>query len=101
MTGASVPTTSLSASAGQIWKRARGLLTALAVLLAAAVALAAMRSGEQHAGLDPRSPDRYGSRAVAELLKDHGISLRVVTTSTRAEAAAGPDTTLLIASPTC
>ncbi|MEV6791868.1 DUF4350 domain-containing protein [Streptomyces sp. NPDC051320] len=91
--------TSLSVGAGQVWKRARGLLLALVVLLAAAVALAAVRSGERHGSLDPRSSDRYGSRAVAELLKDRGVSIRVVTTSAAAMSATRADTTLLIVSP--
>ncbi|MEW1924399.1 DUF4350 domain-containing protein [Streptomyces sp. NPDC088360] len=61
--------------------------------------MAAVRSGAQHGRLDPRSADPYGSRAVAELLADRGVSTRVVTTSEEARSAAGPDTTLLVASP--
>ncbi|MFC8128949.1 DUF4350 domain-containing protein [Streptomyces sp. NPDC057302] len=71
----------------------------MVVLLAAAIAMAAVRSGAQHGRLDPRSADPYGSRAVAELLADRGVSTRVVTTSAQARSAAGPDTTLLVASP--
>ncbi|WP_329121882.1 DUF4350 domain-containing protein [Streptomyces sp. NBC_01465] len=93
------PATSLSPTARQVWTRARGLLIALAVLLAAGIALAAVRSGDQHGNLDPRSADRYGSRAVAELLKERGVSTRVVTTLDATVAAAGPDTTLLVANP--
>jgi hypothetical protein len=58
-----------------------------------------VRSGEQHGRLDPRSADRQGSRAVAELLKDRGVSTRVVTTTEQAVTATGPDTTLLVAEP--
>ncbi|WP_245239566.1 DUF4350 domain-containing protein, partial [Streptomyces sp. MZ04] len=71
----------------------------MVVLLAAAIAIAAVRSGTQHGRLDPRSADPYGSRAVAELLADRGVSTRVVTTSEEARSAAGPDTTLLVTSP--
>ncbi|MFG2624949.1 DUF4350 domain-containing protein [Streptomyces sp. NPDC048473] len=92
-------TTSASLTPHQIWIRTRGLLLALLVLVAAGVALATVRSGDQHGRLDPRSADRYGSRAVAELLKKRGVSVHVVTTLDEATAQVGPETTLLIASP--
>ncbi|MEU3616155.1 DUF4350 domain-containing protein [Streptomyces sp. NPDC006872] len=98
-TEATLPSTSTSPTAHRLWTRARGLALALALLLAAAVTLAALQSDARHGALDPRSPDPYGSRAVAELLADHGVSTRVVTTLTAARTAAGPDTTLLIAAP--
>ncbi|WP_066955762.1 DUF4350 domain-containing protein [Streptomyces lushanensis] len=91
--------TSLSVSSGQIWTRARGLLLALAVLLAAGITMAALTSGDQHGRLDPRSADRYGSRAAAELLGNSGVSIDVVTTLDEATAATGPDTTLLVTNP--
>ncbi|WP_327367764.1 DUF4350 domain-containing protein [Streptomyces sp. NBC_01217] len=93
------PTTSASLTPHQIWVRIRGLLLALLILVAAGIALASVRSGDQHGRLDPRSADRYGSRAVAELLKDRGVSVRVVTTLDEAMARTGPETTLLVASP--
>ena len=96
---ATLPTTSASPTARQVWTRARGILLALVILLAAAVAIAAIRSDARHGDLDPRSADPYGSRAVAELLGDRGVSTRVVTTLAQARAAAGPDTTLLVAVP--
>jgi hypothetical protein len=91
--------TAVSPTAGQLWSRLRGLLVAAAVLALAGVALAALRSGEHHGALDPRSPDAYGSRAVAELLAERGVTTTVVTTSAAAAAATGPDTTLLITRP--
>ncbi|MFJ6851214.1 DUF4350 domain-containing protein [Streptomyces sp. NPDC091271] len=96
---AAVPTTSESRSPQQIWRRVRGLLLALLILVVAGVALAAVRSGGQHGRLDPRSADPYGSRAVAELLKDRGISVDVVTTLDEATGALGPDATLLVTGP--
>ncbi|MFC8079946.1 DUF4350 domain-containing protein [Streptomyces sp. NPDC057307] len=92
-------TTSMSPSAQQVWRRVRGLLIALAILLVAGIALAAVRSGDQHGRLDPRSADPLGSRAVAELLKDRGVSTRVVTTLAEATEGTGPDTTLVVAAP--
>ncbi|MFE1753472.1 DUF4350 domain-containing protein [Streptomyces anandii] len=61
--------------------------------------IAALRSGDRHGRLDPRSADPYGSHAVAALLADRGVTTRVVTTLDEATAAAGPDTTLLVAVP--
>ncbi|MFJ5156663.1 DUF4350 domain-containing protein [Streptomyces sp. NPDC088353] len=98
-TEATLPSTSVSRTGRQVWTRTRGILLALVLLLAAAVAIAAAQSGAQHGRLDPRSADPYGSRAVAALLADHGVSTRVVTTLGQARTAAGPDTTLLVAVP--
>lgn len=92
-------TTAGGARPRDVWTRARGFLVALAVLLAAGLALAALNSGARHGYLDPRSADPYGSQAVAELLRDRGVSVRVVTTAEQAADAAGPDTTLLVTDP--
>ncbi|MEU9883412.1 DUF4350 domain-containing protein [Streptomyces phaeochromogenes] len=96
---ATPPSTSASPTARQLWTRARGVLLALVVLLAAAVAIAAVRSGAESGSLDPRSATPSGSRAVAELLADRGVSTRVVTTLEEASSATGSDTTLLVAGP--
>ncbi|MEU5654871.1 DUF4350 domain-containing protein [Streptomyces sp. NPDC047737] len=93
------PATSASRTPHQIWQRTRGLLLAVLILVVAGLTVAALRSGEQHGRLDPRSPDPYGSRAVAELLDDQGISVDVATTLDEAARAAGPDTTLLVTGP--
>ncbi|MFE3637170.1 DUF4350 domain-containing protein [Streptomyces cellostaticus] len=98
-TGDALPTTSTSPTARRLWVRSRGIALAVVLLLVAAVAIAAVRSQARHGALDPRSADPYGSRAVAELLADRGVSTRVVTTLGAARAAAGPDTTLLVAVP--
>ncbi|MEU6775828.1 DUF4350 domain-containing protein [Streptomyces sp. NPDC046759] len=98
-TEATLPTTSTAPTARQVWTRARGIALAAVLILAAAVAMAAVRSTTRHGELDPRSVDPYGSRAVAQLLADRGVSTRVVTTLGAARAAAGPDTTLLVAVP--
>ncbi|MEW1635881.1 DUF4350 domain-containing protein [Streptomyces sp. NPDC093801] len=91
--------TSTALTPAQLWTRARGLLLALAVLLVAAVALAGLRAGDHHGRLDPRSADRDGSRALAQLLKQRGVTTRVVTNAEEAAAAAGPRTTLLVTDP--
>ncbi|WP_149829978.1 DUF4350 domain-containing protein [Streptomyces tailanensis] len=98
-TEATLPSTSASPTARQVWTRARGVVIGAVILLAAAVVIAVIRSGAEHGRLDPRSADPNGSRAVAELLDDQGVSTRLVTTLDEASAAAGPDTTVLVAVP--
>ncbi|MEV4338536.1 DUF4350 domain-containing protein [Streptomyces sp. NPDC049590] len=92
-------TTSTAPTGRLLWTRTRGITLAVVLILAAAVAMAAVRSTARHGELDPRSADPYGSRAVAELLAQRGVSTRVVTTLDAARSAAGPDTTLLVAVP--
>ncbi|MFJ8697105.1 DUF4350 domain-containing protein [Streptomyces roseolilacinus] len=91
--------TSLSRDPAHVWSRVRGVLFALALLIVAGVVLALMRTGEQHGRLDPRSADPNGSRAIAELLKGRGVSVRVATTLDEVTAAAGPDSTVLVTAP--
>ncbi|MFF9396890.1 DUF4350 domain-containing protein [Streptomyces griseoluteus] len=92
-------TTSSALTARQIWTRNRGFALAVVLLLAGAVAIAAIRSQAKHGDLDPRSADPRGSRAVAELLADRGVTTRVVSTLDAAREAVGPDTTLVVAVP--
>jgi len=95
----SASTTSLSPTARQVWRRARGLLLAAAILAVAGVIIAAIRSGAEYGLLDPRSTDDHGSKATAELLKERGVDVEIATSSTEAKDAAGPDTTLLVSDP--
>lgn len=92
-------TTSSALTARQMWARTRGIALAIVVLLVGAVAIAVVRSQTKHGDLDPRSADPRGSRAVAELLTDRGVTTRLVTTLDAARQAAGPNTTLLVAVP--
>lgn len=91
--------TSASPTARQVWNRTRGLMLALLILVVAGITLAAVRSGNHHGRLDPRSADPQGSRAVAELLEQSGVSVNVVTTLDEATTATGPDSTLLVTAP--
>ncbi|MFJ3433226.1 DUF4350 domain-containing protein [Streptomyces cyaneofuscatus] len=100
MTTATTPSpTSTAPTPHQVWKRVRGLLIALLILVIAGVTFAAVRSSTNYGHLDPRSADPKGSRAAAELLKARGISVTVATTLDEATTAAGPDTTLLVTGP--
>lgn len=98
-TEAKLPATSASRTPRQVWTRTRGIAFAAVLLLAGAVVIALVRSDTNRGSLDPRSTAPEGSRAVAELLADRSVSTRVVTTLDEARAAAGPDTTLLVAAP--
>ncbi|MFF9162906.1 DUF4350 domain-containing protein [Streptomyces longwoodensis] len=98
-TEATLPSTSVSPTARQLWTRSRGIALALLVLLTGAVAVATVRSDARHGELDPRSADPLGSRAVTALLADRGVTTRLVTTLAEARTATGPDTTLLVAVP--
>ncbi|MFJ6796403.1 DUF4350 domain-containing protein [Streptomyces sp. NPDC091268] len=80
-------------------RRARVAIAALTLLIGAAITIAALDSGARHGYLDPRSADPFGSRAVAELLEERGVGVRVVTSAREAADAAGPDTTLLVTDP--
>ncbi|MGD3110461.1 DUF4350 domain-containing protein [Streptomyces sp. YGL11-2] len=99
MTTATTVTAAPGATARRLWARSRGLLLALLLLVVSGLVLAALQSGEQYGRLDPRSADRTGSRALAQLLSAHGVTTGVVTTAEEAAAAAGPHTTLLVADP--
>ncbi|GGP61778.1 DUF4350 domain-containing protein [Streptomyces sindenensis] len=94
-----VSPTSTAPTPGQVWTRARGILAVVLILVVAGITFAAVRSGTNHGQLDPRSTDPKGSRAVAELLKERGVSITVATTLDKATTAVGPDTTLLVAGP--
>lgn len=100
MTTATTPSpTSTAPTAHQVWTRARAVLIVILVLVVAGITFAAVRSGDDHGQLDPRSAGPKGSRAVAELLKARGISVTIATTVDEVTAATGPDTTLLVTGP--
>ncbi|WP_277438464.1 DUF4350 domain-containing protein [Streptomyces sp. SPB162] len=93
------PDTSLSPTARQLWARSRTLLAAALAVIVFGIGYAALRSGESHGALDPRSADPAGSRAVAQLLSAQGVTTTVVTTTDEATAALGSGATLLVTVP--
>ncbi|MFE2556786.1 DUF4350 domain-containing protein [Streptomyces sp. NPDC059352] len=99
MSRPAVDSTSTALSARQIWTRARGAALVVALILIGGIALATIRSTESHGALDPRSADPTGSRAVAELLKELGVTVTVATTLDEATTAADARTTLLVTTP--
>lgn len=99
MSRPAVESTSTALSARQIWTRARGAALVLALILIGGIALATVRSTESHGALDPRSADPTGSRAVAELLRDRGVTVTTATTLDEATAATDTRATLLVTTP--
>ncbi len=91
--------TSLDRDARAQWRSVRGPVIALGLLLLVSLILALVASRQRSGLLDPRAYDPAGSRALAQLLTAEGVQVHLVTTLTEAQAAAAPDTTLLIARP--
>ncbi|MEU4386495.1 DUF4350 domain-containing protein [Promicromonospora sp. NPDC023805] len=79
------------------WRRMRWPLTVLFVVALLVAFLAVVRPATSAAPYAPDNPEDDGGMAVAEVLKDQGVRVTHVTTVADAVAAAGPDSTLLIA----
>ena len=90
-------------SAGQVaqrrWRRSRGILFAVLALLVLGVALAALRPAERPEFLDPDSPGRQGTRALAEITRQHGTPVTVVRSTSAAidQMLVRSDATLVVA----
>ncbi|MES9543076.1 DUF4350 domain-containing protein [Actinomadura sp. NPDC000600] len=82
--------------AGRRWRSARGIVAAVLALVAVAVALAALRPAASAEELDPESPKRDGSRALAEILRRHGTPVTVARSTGDALGAAAPGTVLVV-----
>ncbi|MEP6760214.1 MAG: DUF4350 domain-containing protein [Sporichthyaceae bacterium] len=96
---APVATRSLDPTTRQVWVAVRGpALVVLGVLLAA-VAVAALGGGSRAGLLDPRAVDPSGSRAVAEVLRDQGVQVQLVTTTLGLRDVAVASDTVLVAFP--
>jgi hypothetical protein len=90
---------SVDPTPGQLWAAARGPLVVAAVVLLGALVLALVAGGPGSGRLDPREPAPPGGRAVAEVLRDQGVRVDLVTTTAAAREATGPGDTLLVAEP--
>lgn len=91
------PATAGSTEAARLWRRSRGPLLAVALLALAGVVVALLRTGEA-GSLHPRSAAPHGSRAIVELLADHGVETTLATTADEAAGAVRrhPDTSTLL-----
>jgi hypothetical protein len=89
--------TSGSATApGGRWRRLRGPLIVFVLLIGAGVISALLVPTSTAGEYDPGSADPNGSRAVATILAEHGVPVRLVRRSTDAAAGATSATTLLV-----
>ncbi|MFT4229241.1 MAG: DUF4350 domain-containing protein [Microbacterium sp.] len=83
-------------------RRAASAWTAIALVLvlvgAAGAALTSATEWSSKGRLDPDSPAPRGTRALAQLLRDDGVTVDVVRTRAAAIGALGPETTLVLAS---
>lgn len=85
-----------SPTARQVWRAARGpVMVGLILVLIAAVPELLSR-GERAGYLDPEAPSPNGGRALAQILGDRGVTVRVARSVDAARAAAGPDSLLLV-----
>ena len=91
--------TSASPTVRTTWTRARAPLAVLLGLVASTVLLALLRAPGEGAPLDPRSYGPGGARALAALLEDGGVAVRVVTDLPALRAEVGPASTVLVPAP--
>lgn len=92
-------TTSVSPDLRRIWRGARVPLALLALIFVAGALLLLGRGEQAYGALEPGSYEQGGAHALAELLKDQGVDIRVAHTVAEADAAVGDDATLLVTAP--
>jgi hypothetical protein len=90
---------SLDPTTRQVWQAVKGPALVGLGILVAAVAVAALGGGARSGLLDPRAVDPSGSRAVAEVLRDQGVDVQLVTTSRGLRDVAHAGDTVLVAFP--
>ncbi|MFI9273565.1 DUF4350 domain-containing protein [Kitasatospora sp. NPDC052896] len=95
MTTATAPTTALSPTLRQLWRRARWFLFAVVLLLLAGLLIGGLTSGPSYPALDPRSADPDGARATAQLLRHQGVTVDTATTAAQLGGGTGSDTVLV------
>jgi hypothetical protein len=81
------------------WRRSRGIVVALLALAILGVVLAALRPTVRPEFLDPESPGRQGTRALAEITRQHGTPVTVARSASDAasQMLSRPDAVLVIA----
>jgi len=93
-------TSSVSPTRRQLWHRSRWFLLSAVLLLLAGLLIAGLDGNSQFPPLDPRSPDRDGTRAVVHLLEKQGLTTRTVATEADLTAALRtPGTTVVLPEP--
>jgi hypothetical protein len=90
---------SLDPTTRQVWQAVKGPALVGLGIVVAAVAVAALGGGSRAGLLDPRAVDPSGSRAVAEVLRDQGVDVQLVTTNLGLRDVAHAGDTVLVAFP--
>lgn len=93
------PATSTAPTGRALLQRGRGPVLAVLLLLVVSVVVAALRGARDTGLLDPRAYDPAGSRAVAALLADRGVPVRVVGDLPALRAELDPGSTVLVPLP--
>jgi hypothetical protein len=89
------PRTPASAIRAAVQRHRWALLVGAIVIVAGVVGALIIPSGTEGA-LDPRSATGPGSRAVAEVLRAHGVRVDLARSSTEAVTGAGPGSTIVV-----
>src|SRR3954452_7695487 len=92
-------TTSVSPTARSLWLGWRGVAAPGALVLRTALVLALAAGGGSTATLDPKGVDPNGSRALAQLLGSHGVTVIRAEGVAAATGSAGEGDTLLVVAP--
>jgi hypothetical protein len=87
---------SIDPTRGDVWRRLRGPLAIVAVLVIVGGVIGILQGRSTGGPLDPESARRSGARALAVLLEDRGVEVWRVRTLDAALDAAGSDTTVLV-----
>jgi len=94
------PTSPADSTGRQSWFRRNRPLLIVALAFVTAVVLAYIatpKGGESYAAYDPESPDPDGTRALVQVLEDHGVEVEIVRSSKRLESTEiGRDTTVFV-----
>ena len=98
-----VPSEMLTASPGRVLRRRGGWIAVIAVVILAAIALVIIRSSSNASAerLDPANPGPEGSRALVQVLEQHGVSVIATDSLSDTLSAVGDprDTTVLVYDP--
>lgn len=88
---------SVDRTAAEVWRAARGPVLFAVVVVLAAILLAISAGTTRSGDLDPRAATPTGSRAVAEVLRNQGVEVELVTTTAELTATTEADDTILVA----
>nr|WP_090278475.1 DUF4350 domain-containing protein [Mycolicibacterium komanii]CRL74000.1 hypothetical protein CPGR_03493 [Mycolicibacterium komanii] len=89
-------TTAVEPTMRQRWRAVRWILLALAVIVAFATLSAYLTAPRPGGRMDPESTGPDGARALITLLREHGVDVVEAPDVAAAEAAARPDTLLVV-----